>query len=208
MNSIYRPIKRCFHSISLDDAGLALVRQRLAKEIRSPRFTYSSTAGDAAVLLLLCTTNGVPGILFEERRRDLSSHGGEVCFAGGKADPSDRSLVHTALRETFEELGLRSVNVLGCLPPVPNRSASLRVHPVVGSVGELDLGALVLNRDEVHRAFVLPLTHFACEENKSVGVFRDTGVALPTYATDKRGLRIWGLTAYILHEFLRRVERM
>ncbi|KAJ2908674.1 hypothetical protein GGI21_002651 [Coemansia aciculifera] len=201
---------------ALDDAGLGLVRRRLANALRQQpqrhcRFKYATGAGEAAVLLLLLASkSGQPSVLFEERQRRLLAHGGEVCFAGGKADPGDATLVHTALRETHEELGLDpgSVSVLGRLPPVPNKTGSLRVHPVVGFTdGYLDPLSLELNRDEVHRAFTLPLSHFFCEGNRDLSQeFRTTGVSIPVYTTDKPGLRIWGLTAFILHEFLSRIS--
>ncbi|KAJ1820145.1 hypothetical protein GGH91_001201 [Coemansia sp. RSA 2671] len=192
---------------ALDDAGVELIRRRLANSManRAPhRFRYKAGASEAAVLLLLCTEKGRPCILFEERQRRLLAHGGEVCFAGGKADSEDPTLVHTALRETREELGLDPslVRVLGRMPPVPSKNGLLRVHPVVGVVGEL--GGLRLNREEVHRAFALPVSHFY-EGNEVAEGFRDTGLKVPVYQTDKRGLSIWGLTAYILNEFLIRV---
>lgn len=196
----------------LDEAGIELVRRRLANAAQhrdTARFKYAAGAGEAAVLLLLCTVGGQPSIVFEERQRRLTAHGGEACFAGGKADAEDPTLVHTALRETREELGLdpACVAVLGRLPPVPNKTATLRVHPVVGVMtGALDLQGLALNRDEVHRAFALPLSHFYQAENcDNVPRFRNTGLRVPVYNTGKPGLRIWGLTAFILHEFLCRI---
>ncbi|KAJ2882980.1 hypothetical protein H4R27_003082 [Coemansia aciculifera] len=199
---------------ALDEAGTELVRRRLANAAQhreTAQFKYAAGAGEAAVLLLLCTVNGQPSIVFEERQRRLTAHGGEACFAGGKADAEDLTLVHTALRETREELGLdpACVAVLGRLPPVPNKTATLRVHPVVGVMtkGTLDLQGLALNRDEVHRAFALPLSHFYRAENRDnvPPRFRNTGLRVPVYNTDKPGLRIWGLTAFILHEFLCRI---
>ncbi|KAJ2061215.1 hypothetical protein GGI17_003250 [Coemansia sp. S146] len=198
---------------ALDEAGIELVRRRLANAAQhreTAQFKYATGAGEAAVLLLLCTVDGQPSIVFEERQRRLTAHGGEACFAGGKADAEDPTLVHTALRETREELGLdpACVAVLGRLPPVPNKTATLRVHPVVGVMTRtLDLQGLALNRDEVHRVFALPLSHFYLAENcDNVPRFRNTGLRVPVYNTDKPGLRIWGLTAFILHEFLCRIS--
>ncbi|PIA16403.1 hypothetical protein COEREDRAFT_42997 [Coemansia reversa NRRL 1564] len=172
------------------------------------RFRWKEETAEAAVLVILCTVNGRVSVMFEERNNRLNSHGGEACFAGGKADEGDGSLEHTALRETFEEIGLpeKSITIVGRLPPTPNKSGSLRVHALVGVVEQpLDVGTLSVNRDEVHRVFTLPLSHFYDPHNRELVAFRDANVQIPQYGTDKRGLRIWGLTAFLLHEFLSRI---
>ncbi|KAJ2797712.1 hypothetical protein H4R21_004212 [Coemansia helicoidea] len=161
-------------------------------------------SGTAAVLVLLCEVGGQVSLLLEERNNRLSSHGGEVCFAGGKCEPGE-SAERAALRETFEELGLpeSAVEIVGEMHPVPNKANTLQVHPLVGVVrGPLDLR---LNRDEVHRAVVLPLAHFYDPAARSLVPFRSLDISIPTYTTDKPGLRIWGLTAFILYEFLCRI---
>ncbi|KAJ2714263.1 hypothetical protein H4R19_001821 [Coemansia spiralis] len=161
-------------------------------------------SGSAAVLVLLCEMEGRVSVVLEERNNRLNSHGGEVSFAGGKCEPGE-SLECTALRETFEEIGLQAsaVEIIGELPTVPNKTHTLRVHPLVGVVrGPLDLR---LNRDEVHRVVVLPLAHFYDPGARRMVPFRSSGVSIPEYTTDKPGLRIWGLTAFILHEFLCRI---
>ncbi|KAJ2302255.1 hypothetical protein IWW55_003499, partial [Coemansia sp. RSA 2706] len=183
---------------ALDAAGMELVRRRLGNALargtpQHMQFKWSDSAGDAAVLMLLCTVDGRASVLFEERNNRLAAHGGEVCFAGGKADARDASLEHTALRETREELGLQGerICVLGRLPPVPNQARTLRVHMLVGAVAghELDVRALPVNRAEVHRAFALPLDHFYDARRRELMRFRDTDVRIPTYASDKPGLR-------------------
>ncbi|KAI8323377.1 hypothetical protein GQ54DRAFT_296805 [Martensiomyces pterosporus] len=199
----------------LDESGIGLVRRRLANAEKKSVPTYlkfkyrKQETSTAAVLVALCTVNGKVSVLFEERNNKLSSHSGEVCFAGGKADPTDTSLEHTALRETYEEIGIASedVRVIGKLPPIPNYNFTMRVFPIVGVVGSsrLDLQSLNVNKTEVHRVFALPLEHFLDPKNRSAVPFRNTKVMIPSYKSDKPGLRIWGLTAFILHEFLRRI---
>ncbi|KAJ2549690.1 hypothetical protein EV175_004348 [Coemansia sp. RSA 1933] len=174
------------------------------------QFKYpQGTPDEAAVLLLLCTVNGQVSVLFEERNRRLSSHSGEICFAGGKADPRDLSLDHTAVREAEEELGIdsRDVQIIGRLLPVPSKDYRLRVHPFVGVLADhVDVKKLKVNGDEVHRAFTLPLDHFYDLAKRSTMRFRNTGLSIPVYQSDKQGLAIWGLTAFILHEFLRCIQ--
>ncbi|KAJ1888484.1 hypothetical protein LPJ66_008550 [Kickxella alabastrina] len=198
---------------TLDAASISLIRRRLLNASLRPKpphlhFTYSATTqvSSAAVLLALCTVNHQPHVLFQERNNKLSSHGGEVCFAGGKTDPSDLSFEETALRETREELGIlpERVEILGVLPEVPNKGGTLKVHSVVGYLGNVDPRQLDINRREVHRAFALPLDTFWKEEERMPVVFRGRSV-IPSYRSDKEGLVIWGLTAFILHEFLCRI---
>ena len=59
----------------------------------------------AAVLVPLYGWPARPGLIFTERRRDLSRHAGEISFPGGRADPGE-TLVECAIREAEEEIGL------------------------------------------------------------------------------------------------------
>ncbi|KAJ2804615.1 hypothetical protein H4R21_001572 [Coemansia helicoidea] len=193
---------------ALDSCSVELIRQRLASAQRREtpahmRFKWRHS-GTAAVMLLLCEVNGQVSLLLEERNHRLKSHPGDMCFAGGKCEPGE-SAERTALRETFEELGLPecAVEIVGEMHPVPNQANTLQVHPLVGVVrGPLDLR---LNRAEVHRAVVLPLAHFYNPAVRSLVSFRSWGLSIPAYTTDKPGLRIWGLTAFVLFEFLCRI---
>ncbi|KAJ2785602.1 hypothetical protein H4R18_000418 [Coemansia javaensis] len=192
----------------LDGGSVELVRRRLANAQRRGvpghlRFRWTHDRA-AAVLVLLCSVGGRVHVVFEERDRRLSTHGGEVCFAGGRCEPGE-SLQQAALRETFEETGLApaAVRVVGELPPVPNRTHSLRVHALVGVAdGEPRFQP---NRAEVHRMVLLPLAHFYDPRVRRMVPFRSSLMRIPEYETDKPGLRIWGLTAFILDEFLRRI---
>ncbi|KAJ1720252.1 hypothetical protein LPJ53_005103 [Coemansia erecta] len=201
---------------ALDSTSIDTIARRLSHASSQGTPTHLQFAqpthpqSNAAVLLLLCTVNGQPSVLFEERSGRLNTHGGEVCFPGGKADDTDgESLETTALRETHEEVGLPAerIRVLGGIPPVPDRSGRLRVHAVVGVLrGELDVRRLRVNREEVERAFVLPLAWFYRADVREAVRFRGTRW-IPQYRSDRDGLVIWGLTAFILHEFLCRIAR-
>ena len=60
---------------------------------------------EAAVLMPI-TRSETPELVLTLRASGLSTHGGEVAFPGGRRDPEDRHLIHTALREAEEEIGL------------------------------------------------------------------------------------------------------
>ena len=73
---------------------------------------------EAAVLMPI-TRSEDPELVLTLRASGLSTHGGEVAFPGGRRDPEDRDLVHTALREAEEEVGLAPgmVEIVGPLKP-------------------------------------------------------------------------------------------
>lgn len=60
----------------------------------------------------------------------LRTSAGEVCFPGGKRDPSDRDDVYTALREAEEEIGLppEDVQVVCRLFPIVNKVSKIWVN--------------------------------------------------------------------------------
>lgn len=89
----------------------------------------------SAVLLLLYTKEGLPHLLLNKRTDLVEHHKGEMCFPGGAADPEDKDLLATALRETEEEMGIHpaDVHVLGALPWVRTRSR-FAIFPFVGTI--------------------------------------------------------------------------
>lgn len=70
-----------------------------------------------------------PRILTILRSAELRRHSNEVGFPGGKPEPEDADIEATALRETREELGLRSVEVLGRLSSFPLYTSDYRLEP-------------------------------------------------------------------------------
>ncbi|XP_067306046.1 nucleoside diphosphate-linked moiety X motif 8 isoform X2 [Pseudorasbora parva] len=95
----------------------------------------------AAVLVCLCAESGDPALLFTLRSAQLKGrHKGDVSFAGGKKDPSDRSVVDTALREAREELGIHisEDKVWGVMKPLRDASGMM-IAPVIANLGPLEM---------------------------------------------------------------------
>jgi 8-oxo-dGTP pyrophosphatase MutT (NUDIX family) len=161
----------------------------------------------AAVLLPLYGWPEEPGLIFTERRADLRRHAGEVSFPGGRQDPADADLAATALREAQEEIALdpAGVQVVGALPPVSTFVTGYRIQPFVGLVSDplgLDLSP---NPTEVETVLTISLARLREGFEMRRLVRRGVPIHTPTYEVD--GQMIWGATARILGDFLKRIGR-
>ena len=65
----------------------------------------------AAVLIPLFFKEGEVHILFTKRTDKVETHKGQISFPGGMADETDDKLRETALRETWEEMGIESCDI-------------------------------------------------------------------------------------------------
>ncbi|XP_037695077.1 nucleoside diphosphate-linked moiety X motif 8 [Choloepus didactylus] len=184
----------------LPDGLSAEDEQRCRRLLADATARYRTRPAAAAVLVPLCLVRGVPALLYTLRSSRLAGkHKGDVSFPGGKCDPADHDVVHTALRETWEELGLAvpEEQVWGILRPLQDREKAT-VVPVLANVGPLDPQGLRPNPEEVDEVFVLPLAHLLQAQNQGYTNFCVGGrfsYTLPVFLHGPH--RVWGLTAVV-----------
>lgn len=188
-----------------------------------PELDRDDNLWDAAVLLPLVSTPDGISVLFEVRAAKLGWQPGDVCFPGGRAECSDESFEATAVRETCEELGLRKeqVEIIGGLNYLVTHMGPV-IHPYVGCIK--DISRIQFNKDEVDEVFTVPLKFLLANEphiahmalaNKAGSDFPfDLLPRQPHDWNKRKGYHvyiykygshvIWGLTARILHGFLKR----
>ncbi|KAF9585144.1 hypothetical protein BGW38_003717 [Lunasporangiospora selenospora] len=135
-----------------------------------------------------------------------------MVFPGGKRDPTDESVLHTALREMQEEIFIDPsvVEVLGEYSPIPNQGCTLKVHPFVGLIKQpiQDIEKDIrFNPDEVQRVFSVPMEHFMDPTKRLMVQFRNSKLLYPTWKIDDPAITIWGLTAFILDGVLRCIAK-
>jgi 8-oxo-dGTP pyrophosphatase MutT (NUDIX family) len=89
---------------------------------------------DSAVLAPVYRDPGGDLRLVLIRRSPHGIHGGQIAFPGGRREPSDATLLQTALREAEEEIGLPAahVTVLATLPVIETVATGFRVAPFLG----------------------------------------------------------------------------
>lgn len=112
-----------------------------------------------SILLPLIQKDDGVHILFEVRSHLLRRQPGDICFPGGKMDPSDKSEKETAIRETMEELGLNNEDILNVFPlDYLVTPFGMIVYPFAGFIDNAD--KLQLNKSEVEEVFSVPLSFF------------------------------------------------
>lgn len=151
----------------------------------------------AAVLVPLVRRDAGLTVLLTQRTDHLYDHAGQISFPGGRAEAHDASAAATALRETFEEIGLPHalVEVLGELPEYITVTG-YRVTPVVGLVSPPP--ALRLDAFEVAEAFEVPLAFFLNPGNHQRNTLQYQGRTRHYYAMPYEQRYIWGATAGML----------
>ncbi|KAF9108274.1 nudix (nucleoside diphosphate linked moiety X)-type motif 8 [Mortierella sp. GBA35] len=200
--------------VHLDRPFLDMVRQRLEdKDDTSAYFMHckEEPVRQAGVLMPLCIYKGVPSVLFTIRASHMRNHRGEVSFPGGKRDPTDKTVLDTALREMEEEIFITrdKVEVLGECASLPNKGCTMKVHPFVGYLKEPieDLDSIKFNKDEVQRVFTVPLQDLLDPGKRSMVQFRASKFLYPVWKVDQEDITIWGLTAFIIDGVLRRIAK-
>ncbi|XP_033013065.1 peroxisomal coenzyme A diphosphatase NUDT7 [Lacerta agilis] len=166
------------------------------------RFSHI-TLPKASVLIPLMVKDGKLWVLFTVRSMKLRRSPGEVCFPGGRSDPTDRDEIATALREAKEEVGLHpeQAEVICRLLPLIDKTSSL-VTPVVAFIE--DTFQAHLNPEEVSDVFSVPLEYFI-RPLKYTGIPKKMGnvaYLLHSFVYDdperNTSFRIWGLTAHFV----------
>ena len=159
---------------------------------------------DAAVLIPLFERDGDLHAVFTERRHDLNKHAGEISFPGGRQEEPDEDLRATALRETWEEIGLDSddVELVGALPPVGTFVTGYRVFPFVGSIRPGHVW--VPQESEVEKVLELSLPDLVAGHEMKRLLGKGVPIKTPTYTVD--GTLVWGATARIVQHLLEALD--
>ncbi len=161
------------------------------------------TRRQAAVLLPLFHKAGDYHLVFTKRTDTLKHHKGQVSFPGGTFERLDGDLLGTALRESYEEVGIHPehVTVMGRLDDLPTFSTNFIIAPFVGVIPHPY--PFRLNPLEVAFIFDVPLAVLADPTvSRTYTRLRQDGATILDHEFHVAGQVIWGATARILQHFL------
>lgn len=116
---------------------------------------------NSAVLIPLIKIKGEYHLLFQKRAATIRQ-GGDICFPGGGFEIGvDKSFKDTALRETFEELGIqkKDIKVLGQLDTYVAPIGAI-IESFVAKVKKKAYKKMNIDFNEVEKTLLIPLSFF------------------------------------------------
>lgn len=173
-------------------------------EIEDERHLGDAVKHRAAAVLIPITDRAEPGVILTQRPTWLRSHAGQVAFPGGKVDDSDENAIFAALREAEEELNIppSRVEVIGVADTYFSGSG-YSIAPVVGIIPpDLELQP---NPQEVEDWFEVPLAFLLDPANSIKKEANWNGQQRSYYDMQWGERRIWGVTAGIIANLVRRL---
>lgn len=176
-----------------------MASSKRVKEI--PNLSEIKDYRESAVCILLYQDNDKIYFPLIEREVYAGVHSGQIALPGGKKDASDTDLIHTALRELHEEVGItnKQVEVIGTLTQVYIPPSNFLVQPVIAISSELP--DFILNQREVQSIIPFSLNELLNDELiKETYIELEKGLKIKTPYFDVRGRVLWGATAMILNE--------
>ena len=157
-----------------------------------------NTLKQSSVLLLLFIENNELIACLIKRPSHMKYHAGQIALPGGRIEKGETA-IETALRETFEEIGIQSneIKILGSLSEFYVEVSQFQIQPFVGWLRKKP--EFKINPNEVEKTILFPIKKFKVPFNKIELETVSGKLKVPCIKFD--GEIIWGATAMILSEF-------
>lgn len=178
------------------------IRSRLASlPLRTLTVGYTR---EAAVLMPIFEKDGEPHFLLTLRTDEVETHKGQISFPGGMREAGE-DLEQTALRETFEEVGIEAdqMEVLGRFHDFISITG-YRVAPFAGYIK-----APFATNPQIHEVaeiLTVPFGIFLDPSHLRIQQMLRLEQMIDVYFYSYGTREIWGLTARIIHDFLEELQ--
>lgn len=174
-----------------------------AYKLKKNNFSHDYVS--SSVLIPLYFHDGETFVIFTKRSNNLKHHKGQISFPGGKFETSDIDLKTTALRETYEEIGIKpeDIHIIGEIPSIITIT-NFKITPYVGYFDyPYDFK---VNSDEIDVLIKTPLKHFfdsSIYKSKEKEIW---GKKINVHFYSYNEYTIWGATGKMLHDFLKIIK--
>lgn len=164
-------------------------------------FENVKEARQAAVMMLFYPKNGITHLALIVRNSYPGVHASQIAFPGGKVENVDLDLRDTALRETFEEIGVHTdkIEIIREFSSVYIPPSNFMVFPFLGiTSSELEF---TLQEDEVAGIIELPLSQLLDDSivvKKAITTSYAELIEVPVFQIGEHA--VWGATAMMMSE--------
>ncbi len=155
----------------------------------------------AAVLIILYKKDRNYYTILTKRSDKLLYHKAQISFPGGAYEEADNSLIDTAIRETYEEIGLNinHSDILGKLDDIVTITSKFVVSPFVALINYPFI--LNVNKNEIQEIIEIPLSFIINKDNLKAGTWEIDNRKEKGFYYIYNNHTIWGATARILKDF-------
>ena len=165
--------------------------------------SYESNALKASVLICVYQNNdGDACFSLMQRPIDRGVHSGQICLPGGKKELYDESNWKTSIRETEEELGLKShkMKFIKALSSIYIPPSNFMVYPYIASYDQTP--DFKIDKREVKKVFDVSFDSLLNDSLKTkINISNKYMEELGVPAYNFNNNIVWGATAMILSEF-------
>jgi 8-oxo-dGTP pyrophosphatase MutT (NUDIX family) len=192
----------------LERPDLARLAVRLASH-RGRTIELEGAMRYAAIALVLRPNEDAGGsdlLMIKRAEVERDPWSGHVACPGGRMDPTDRDLEHTAIRETWEETGIdlsRDGRILGTLDDITPRTPTLPPIVIRPFVAVVRPDVTIVESVEVAEAFWVPMAAIRETASWGRGFVPIRGVGEREVDVFRhRDYTVWGLTHRALAQFV------
>jgi 8-oxo-dGTP pyrophosphatase MutT (NUDIX family) len=186
------------------------VKEELQKILaqRQKRYINDESRIPSAVMVPIYQKQGHYSIVFIRRTETVKTHKGQISFPGGARDSRDRTLLHTAVRECHEEIGLktRDIDIIGEMDDEITTTSNYIVTPFVAMIPWPY--RFTRNRDEVAEIIEIPINALLEKGHLKANTETLEDKPIESFTYYYQGKVIWGATARILKKLLDIIKKI
>jgi len=204
LDEVKARVKELWERLCQQETTREKIRRALSQ--REKRLCQTEGLTRAAVLIPMYHKAGEWYLVLTKRTETMEYHKGQISFPGGAHYEEDASPKDTALRESWEEIGLApaDVEILGELDDTATYVTRFLISPFVGVIPyPYDFKA---NPEEVEEVISAPLDVLLDKRNFREEMQQIDGQFVSQYFYRYGDKVIWGATARMLKQFLEVID--